>query len=139
MKKIILLASIAVLSLSCTSDSDSDNNSNNNSNSQITPPSWIQGEWVMEDVPSAGYIFYTNDLCQTTYGNQSCMRNYINIYQGTNVVTNVVQQISETEYKCLITVSGFTNTFHFLRVSENKIKDVNMSNSSSYPKYLVRK
>ena len=127
MKKLLLFASI-VLTLSCSSDDNS--SSSNNSSSKITPPAWIQGTWVMEDVATYGYKFYTDDLCQIISSHENCMKEYINLYQGTNVVTNVSQQISDTEYKCSITVSAITNNFHFQKISPNVIKDVNMSNSA---------
>lgn len=105
MKKIILLASIAVLSLSCTSDSDSDNNSNNNSNSQITPPSWIQGTWLLEhegtEQKLGGYRFISDNLCQVMVGNvgENCFKESLEMSKSIGLTTIVDQEISEGLYK----------------------------------------
>lgn len=67
------------------------------------------------------------------------MKEYINVYKGTQVPTKVTQEISDTEYKCSITVASSTNNFHFQKVSSNTIKDVNMSNSTGTTVLLKKK
>src|SRR5690554_5897750 len=122
MKKLLLIASSVLLTLSCSSsDDDSSNNSNNNS-SKITPPAWILGVWNREDVPNMGYIFYSDDLCNFIGGSQYCQKEYVNLYQGTDVVTNVVQSISDTEYKCTVTISMQTSNYHFQKIDGNTIR-----------------
>lgn len=128
MKKLMFLASIVLLTLSCSSSSD-DNSSNNNS-SKITPPAWIQGTWSYVDFPASySYKLSTNNVCQITVASEVCMKEYIELYQNTNAMTNVEQRISDTEYYCKITIQGASNIYYFEKISDNTIKDVIMSNS----------
>lgn len=128
MKKLMFLASTVLLTLSCSSSSD-DNSSNNNSE-KITPPVWIQGNWSYVDFPTSySYRLSANNVCQITVASEVCMKEYIELYQNTNVVTNVEQRITDTEYYCKITVQGASNIYHFEKISDNTIKDVIMSNS----------
>lgn len=123
------MASSIVLTLSCSSSSD-DNSSNNNS-LKITPPAWIIGNWKYEE-PQYPYSYRlsSNNICMVIQGSENCMKEYIELYQNTNAMTNVEQRISDAEYYCKITVQGSSNIYHFQKVSENTIKDVIMSNSS---------
>ncbi|WCM42944.1 hypothetical protein MG290_04500 [Flavobacterium sp. CBA20B-1] len=123
MKKLLLMASSVLLTLSCgTSDDSSSNNSNNNSSSKITPPAWIQGTWVREDVSSIGYTLSSDDICNFVSGTTFCQKEYINLYKDKDVAINVAQSISDTEYKCSITVSMQTATYHFQKLSPTTIK-----------------
>ncbi len=123
MKKLLFMASTVMLTLSCSSSDDSSaNNSNNNSSSKITPPAWIQGTWAREDLANMGYTFYKDDLCNFIGGSQYCQKEYVNLYQGTGVVTNVVQSISDTDYKCTVTISMQTSTYHFQKVNSTTIR-----------------
>lgn len=117
----MFLASIVLLTLSCSS---SDDNSSNNNSSKITPPTWIQGTWERNDVQNMGYTFYKDDLCNFVGGSQYCQKEYVNLYQGTGVVTNVVQSISDTDYKCTVTVSMQISTYHFQKIDANTIRVV---------------
>lgn len=130
MKKIILFLSAVSLSISCASDDNSSNNTNNNS--KITPPNWIQGNWKYEE-PHYPYSYRitNNNICQVTAASETCMKEYIELYQNTagNIYTNVEQKITETEYYCKITVSSSSNIYHFEKLSNNTIKDVIMSNT----------
>lgn len=127
MKKLFALF-LVVFTLSACSSSDDGNNS---SNSQITPPAWIQGTWYHEN-GGIGYRFTHDDICQLSGGGISgnCMKENMNLYHGTQVVTKVDQQISDTEYKCVITIGPQVLDFHFRKVSPNSIKDVNASKTS---------
>lgn len=121
MKKLFALF-LVVFTLSACSSSDDGNNS---SNSQITPPNWIQGDWYWDiDYYSYGYRFTHDDICQLSGGGISgnCMKEGINIYHGTQIVTKVDQQISDTEYKCVITIGGQVLDFHFRKVSPYSIE-----------------
>lgn len=129
MKKIILLASIAVLSLSCTSDSDSDNNSNNNSNSQITPPNWILGTWLIEhegtEQKLGGYRFTSDNLCIVHIGNigEICFKETIQLSQPSHGKAIVNQQITDTQYKISIQIGPSIQNFNFQKISETEIKN----------------
>src|SRR5690606_11148889 len=138
MKKLLLLACTIAFTVGCSSNDDNSyNNSNNNTN--ITPPAWIQGTWLMEGSQNFGYKFYSNDICQTQLTLDTCMKEYINLYQGTQIITNVTQQISNTEYKCVVTVSSASNNFHFQKISANVIKDINMSNLYGHDVLLIKR
>lgn len=132
MKKLLLMASAMVFTLSCSSSDDSSsNNSNSNSSSKITPPGWIHGNWMREDISNIGYTFSSNDLCTVVGGSQYCQKEYINLYNGTGVVTNVVQSISDTEYKCSVTISMQTSTYHFQKVNSTTIRVLQEPGSAS--------
>lgn len=141
MKKLLLIASSVLLTLSCSSsDDDSSNNSNNNS-SKITPPAWIQGIWKYAEIPQTySYKLTNNNICMVYLGSENCMKEYIELYENAsgNVYTNVEQRISDTEYYCKITVAGGSNIYHFVKVSNNTIKDVLMSNTIGSTVTLTR-
>lgn len=130
MKKLLLLTLSAFVLNSCAEYEDADSNSNNASSSKITPPTWIQGTWKYEELPSSyEYKLNNNNICMVLAGSENCMKEYIELYNGTTATTNVEQRISDTEYYCKVSVQGASNIFHFQKVSENTIKDVIMSNS----------
>lgn len=123
MKKLFALF-LVVFTLGACSSSDDGNNS---SNSQITPPSWIQGTWyINSDIAMTGYRFTHDDICILIGGgiSGSCMKENINITHGTQIVTKVNQQISDTEYKCVVTIGPQVHDFHFRKVSSNSIKNL---------------
>lgn len=125
------MASSVLLTLSCGTSDDS--SSNNNSSSKITPPAWIQGSYyhVYEgsDAKNGGYRFYSDDICVLSYNSEVCMKGAIDMYQGTNIYTNVEQSSTTTEYKCTITIGAQKTNYHFQKLSDNTIKDVIGSNS----------
>ena len=141
MKKLLLMASLLVLSVSCADIVDAEiptNNSNNNS-SKITPPAWIQSTWIMKDSPSTGYKFTQNDICQVVNANDICQKSTIEFNSSIGIETKVVQEVSDNEYKISITPGvGVTHNYHFQKISENTIKDVNMSNSVGSTVTLIK-
>lgn len=121
----MFLTSTVLLTLSCSS---SDDNSSENNTSKITPPTWIQGSWKYEESHYPySYRLTSNNICQVTAASENCMKEYIELYQGTNVTTNVEQKITDSEYYCKVSVQGTSNIYHFQKVSNNTIKDVAMS------------
>lgn len=139
MKKLIFLSTAMIFTVSCAETVDSDSPQNNQTSSKITPPTWIQGTWIFEDVASNGYKFKKDDVCQLiSTGAETCMKEIINIYEGTQIQTNVDQRISDTEYYCKVTYSGASTIMHFQKVSDNKIKDINMSSSSGRTILLIK-
>lgn len=126
MKKLFALF-LVVFTLGACSSSDDDGN--NSSNSQITPPAWIQGTWYHENGDigmGIGFRFTHDDICQLVGGGaiSNCMKENINITHGTQIVTKVDQQISDTEYKCVVTIGPQVLDFHFRKVSSNSIKNL---------------
>ena len=128
MKKLFALF-LVVFALSACSSSDDDGN--NSSNSQITPPSWIQGTWVDKETYDVvgykiGYIFRSDDVCMLNISTETCWKETLAIQDNipNSPKSNVDQKISDTEYKCSITVTGQTIHYHFQKVSSNTIKNV---------------
>ena len=138
MKNIILTCFILTLfSTSCSPDYITDGSTN--SSSKITPPDWIIGSWYYYydtddvNVPSpnmGGYKFYKDDICLLTVtSSEACIKEAINIYKGTQITTKVEQEITESKYKCVITIASGVNNFHFEKIDSQTIKDVNTSNT----------
>ena len=130
MKKLLLFAAAVVLSAACSSDNDSDGNSNNNS-SKITPPAWIQGTWVDKETYDLlgykiGYIFRIDDACLLNISNETCWKDAINLQNSSPGAPQVVvvQSVSDTQYKCSITVVSQTVYLNFQKMSTNTIKDI---------------
>ena len=72
-----------------------------------------------------GFRFTHDDIWQLTGGGiGGCMKEYMNLYHGTQVVTKVDQQISDTEYKCVITIGPQVLDFHFRKISSYSIKNL---------------
>lgn len=138
MKKLLLVANLVLLTLSCSSSDDNSSNNTNN-NSKITPPAWIQGIWKYAEIPQTySYKLTNNNICMVVASSENCMKEYIELYQGTNATTNVEQRISDTEYYCKITVASASNIYHFVKVSNNTVKDVIMSNTVGSTVTLTR-
>lgn len=124
MKKSISILVLVLILFSC-SDSNSDNPTSSN-NRTFHPPSWIQGRWIYNSaVMNVGYKFATNDVCQVLGSIDNCFKASIDLYNGTQVITAVNEEIiSNTEYKLSYTIQSTTFYFHFVKVSATKIKEV---------------
>lgn len=134
MKKLLLFASI-VLTLSCSSD----DNSSSNSSSKISPPAWIQGTWVDKETYDVvgykiGYVFRSDDVCMLNVSHETCWKETLALQDNipNSPESKIDQKISDTEYKCSITVTGQTIHYHFQKVSSNTIK--NVDNGATYTK-----
>jgi hypothetical protein len=122
MKKthLIYILIIALISISCSSDDDSDETSTNS----INPPEWIQGTWTLElgGMDSGmGFKFTSDDFCSINSSLTSCWKEVVEINQG----TTVEEEIDDENY--IITINSLntiSNTFHFTKISENEIADV---------------
>ena len=105
MKKLIYLF-LTVLIVGCSSDDSNNSNNNSNNASLITPPAWIQGEWINETL-GFGYTFTPDDFCITFSSNQSstCYKAQIDLYADVpNISTGVEQIISNEFYAIEITI-----------------------------------
>lgn len=114
MKKLLLLT-VVIFTVSCSSSDDSNNNSH------LNPPKWIQGTWVQRlngepNTIMGGWKFTKNDFCVISItGNQtSCF--------GQSFFMPPDETITETEYKFTIHVGQISNNYHFIKVSDTKIK-----------------
>lgn len=123
MKKIFGLILLIALSISSCS-SDDDNSGNNNSS--INPPNWIQGTWLLENsTVNSGFKFTTDDLCLISLTTQTCNKETLELYDGTQIYTNVEEEITNDYYSVEITISSSVNTYQFEKVSNTKIKWLN--------------
>lgn len=140
MKKLLLMASLLVLSVSCADIVDAEIPTNNSTNnSKITPPAWIQGTWVDKETYDLtgykmGYIFRTDDVCMLNVSHETCWKESIDLHNNTPNApkATVNQNISDTEYKCSITLASQTIHYNFQKVSSNTIK--NIDNGTIYTK-----
>lgn len=140
MKKLLFMASTVMLTLSCSSSDDSSaNNSNNNSSSKITPPAWIQGTWVDKDTYDEvgykiGFVFKSNDICMLNISHETCWKESVDLHNNTPNApkATVNQNISDTEYKCSITLASQTIYYNFQKINSNTIK--NIDNGAIYTK-----
>jgi hypothetical protein len=120
MKKNTILLLITTIMLSCSSD---DNSSDSKSNS-FSPPTWIQGKWIYKnDISTVGYTFKKDDVCQIVSGMENCLKQGIQIYEGTQIHTNVTEKKTDKDYEVSYTIGSQTFNFHFVKVSENQIKE----------------
>jgi hypothetical protein len=115
MKYILLI--ITLMTLSCSSDSGNDS-----ANNKFNPPNWIQGTW--QDNTAFGFKFTSNNVCQLISTNQSCFKEMIDSYNASipNSATVEEETISDTEYKFSYSVSGVTQYYHFVKLSNTSIE-----------------
>jgi hypothetical protein len=117
MKKLILLL-ILVTFISCSSDEGSSNNSFN-------PPAWIQGKWTNSTLGTPlGYKFANNDVCTTIYGIDTCFKSTNDLMGPSGAYINIVEQITDTEYKLEYTLASTTFNYRFVKVSATQIKEL---------------
>lgn len=133
MKKIIgLIFAITFLFSSCSS-SDDDNSGNNNSS--INPPNWIQGTWLLENSSvNSGFKFTTDDLCLISFTSQACNKETLELYDNTEIYTNVSEEITNDYYSVEITVSSSVNSYQFEKISDTEIKWLNSGSNAIYVK-----
>lgn len=115
MKKLFLLIIVFIFTVSCSSSDDS------NTNSHLNPPKWIQGTWVqrLNEEPNTitgGWKFTKNDFCVISItGNQTfCL--------GQTFLVPPDESITAIEYKFTIHTGQISNNYHFIKVSDTKIK-----------------
>lgn len=113
MKKILLLSLLFIGLISCSSSDDG------NKANQITPPSWIQGTWLLEGSPvSSGYKFSSNDFCLIALTSATCHKDTLELYEGSEITTNVTQEISDSNYSIEVTIGSSIQTYNFEKVSK---------------------
>ncbi|QEE49154.1 hypothetical protein FUA48_06040 [Flavobacterium alkalisoli] len=117
--KHLLLFILALLIVSC---SGSDDNSSASHTSIINPPAWIQGQWVLENNADYGFKFTSDDLCLKSIGIFTCNKETIELYEDTNVITNVDENISDNEYSVEITIGSNTTAYEFHKISDSQIQ-----------------
>ncbi len=125
MKKLLLLS--ALLIFACSSD-DSNSTANNNT---FNPPTWIQGVWLNSNAPfETGFEFRQNDFCLIASAVQTnCIEQTYNQFPD----FNVYEEISETRYFIIYTISGAEYEFEFEKISDDLISWV-AADGSTYEK-----
>jgi hypothetical protein len=125
MKKILFLSLIIVIS-SCSSDNSDSLMSSSN---LINPPSWIHGDWgqvITEDpyLTTNDYRFTNDDICVFA-GNISlnCVKAGLAPGVAAGVATKE-ETITSSLYVFSYTVSGVTQRFEFVRITESEIEQV---------------
>jgi len=131
MKKLIFLSTAMIFTVSCAETVDSDSPQNNQISSKITPPTWIQGEWVDKETYDIleykiGYIFRPDDVCMLSISSETCLKEAINLHNSIPNTTkaNIVQSISEIEYRLSMTIASQTTHFNFQRLNTNEIRNI---------------
>lgn len=124
MRKIFgLIFTIGFLCISCSS-SDDDNSGNNGS--EINPPNWIQGTWLLEEPnPNSGYKFTNDDFCLINLTQQTCFKESINLTNNSGGATNVNEEITDNSYSIEITLGTQIVTYEFKKVSNTEIEWIN--------------
>lgn len=121
---------ITTLMLSCSSDSESNNNSNNGANGDsITPPTWIQGIWLLDQgAVEIGYEFRTQNFCIISAGIADCWQERLDQLQDTpNTMANAYQEISSERYYLEIDYFSYEYKFEFQKLSENQIAKISIT------------
>lgn len=123
----------AFLMLSCSGSDD--NNNVNPIVASLNPPAWLQGTWLLEGSSvQSGFRFTSEDVCINSLGMYACNKESLEMYQDTEVHTDVNEEISDTEYSVEITIGSNTTAFEFKKVSVTQIKWVNSPAQANYTK-----
>jgi hypothetical protein len=135
--KNLLYVLTALLIFSCSSSDDS----SSASSSAISPPSWIQGRWIMEGVSNsveAGYNFSKNDFCLIVFNTQTCFKESNNLLSSGGGYIKVEEVVNENEYKISITQISSTFTYHFKKITPTKIEWINGPLGTTQSIYYVK-
>ncbi len=100
---------------------------------KISPPTWIQGTWILEGSAGAttGFKFTTDDLCLIVLTNYSCNKEALKMYSNSSTSVNVKESGSDTEYSTDITILSAVSSYHFQKISATKMKWVNAVNNNA--------
>lgn len=139
MKKLIntLFILSTIFIISCGSD---DNNNNSNNNASITPPSWIEGRWILEysQPPyETGFYFTNNDFGQITIGGDVSQVQLIeNILNSLSAPSNVYIVDTETSNTYTVTLNsgGGDVTYTFNKQSNTEMTWEESSSTALYIK-----
>lgn len=137
MKKLILFA--VIFTVSCSSSDDGLNFNTPNNQQKITPPQWLQGEWVTyeDSNPLSGYRITDKDVCHIwdfINDYKSCEYEFILELNQMGQVSKVVQNITENSYYLEIRETS-QDTYDFKKISNNLMEVRNGTKSDPYKKY----
>ena len=122
---------IATLMISCSSGSESNNNSINDgaNGDSITPPAWIQGLWLLQNLDGIieiGYDIRSDDFCTYQPGLLGCYQEIVNMGQANNS-SNVYQEISSSRYYLQVVFMNQEYWFEFEKISDNQIAKISIT------------
>lgn len=127
MKNLLLVLS-AFLITACSNNDDNTNNSA--SNTDLNPPSWIQGYWLLEIDSSTGEVTdlsglkaTNDDFYQTQLGSGTSLKMLIKntIQSGGEAIVN--EYITNSEYKLNVKLNGTSlPQYHYKKISPSKIR-----------------
>ena len=124
MKKIVYILLVTTLSISCSSDDDSGEPVQNS----ISPPDWIQGEWLQQNGDSTiqnGFKFTTDDFLTVQSSFNTSYKEQVEVSSNADASTNVDEIKSENEYKIEINFSGQIVKYYFEKKSESVLEWTN--------------
>jgi hypothetical protein len=111
--------------ISCSKSNDEPN-----SKIKISPPAWIQGEWIL-DGGNGAFKFTVDDFCSGFSGAYSCNKESLNALIKAQAFAEVKENVSDTDYSIEMTFSNQTVIYRFKKVSLTKIQWVNPSISNA--------
>jgi len=127
MKK-LLLASLCLALFGC-SDNDSDSTT---PTASFHPPTWVHGTWIISTGgQEMGLKFTSDNVCTISNTTANCFKETIALYEGTQVVSTVTEEISDNEYNATINISGNISNYRVQKVSTTEIKWVLNSTTST--------
>jgi len=123
MKKILMFFCLSIFLMACSSDDDSGSRV-----TELTPPSWILGDWryVVSDgtgqnLTVNGYNFLPTDVCEVNAATVHCFKSQ---FSGQTDFYFEESKKNNSEYKFLYRVGDKTFEYSFTRIDDNKIRQV---------------
>lgn len=120
---------------SCSSDddiTDDDSTKETTDGTTINPPSWIQGEWVLEGTEMMLFKFTEDNLCQGTSSSgvtSMCFKGQLEQYDMYKVVVSN-EEISNNKYSITF---NYYNGVSFIEFNFKKVSDTQIYYVQDYP------
>lgn len=126
--KLLLLLGVLISTLSCE-ESDDTEPTFIQFPAKITPPDWIQGEWMLQNPKEhyTGFVFKADDFCQIlntleTNDNLGCYKHQIIEHNNAGLKNEVDQNSDENRYELEITLFEDTTSYVFQRIDSLNIE-----------------
>lgn len=123
MKKMIFLFSLILL-MSCSKDDDS-------STSQINPPDWIIGTWLIDDpYMTLGWRFTSNDLIIIQNGIELSQKGQLESIINSGEEASAINTTTNDTYSLKLNLpAGQSVIYSFTRISDSEISWDTVTNS----------
>lgn len=118
-KRIFLFVAIILLGCSTT-----DEEALNSNRIDFNPPSWIQGEWLINDfsLGKMGWRFTNNDVILIQSGSEISQREQIELFLDTSENVSGSDKATSTTYEITSKLPGGQILVHsFVKLSENTL------------------